>query len=66
MTLQRMGSSLLQKVYKDLPQCFTQENDRNIEATRYKVELAIMDKEEHNRILRELQYYRATYGAILQ
>lgn len=54
MTLNSLGSSLLTQIYKDLPQCFTQQNLNEKSVTKYQVEVVVMDKQEYQEILRRL------------
>jgi adenylate cyclase class IV len=54
MTLNSLGSSLLTQIYKDLPQCFTQQNLDEKSVTKYQVEVVVMDKQEYQEILRRL------------
>lgn len=51
MALGKMGERLLSQVYRDLPECFTQDNMNDRMATRYKVDLVVMSKEEFHRLL---------------
>lgn len=53
-----LGASLLTQVYKDLPQCFTQENNHYSQNTTYKVKLAILDRTEYEIALRESRTLR--------
>lgn len=52
MALNQMGGRLLSQVYRDLPECFTQDNMNDRMATRYKVDLVVMSKEEFHKLVR--------------
>lgn len=52
-TIQSMGRDLLSQVYRDLPECFTQENVREKAATIYKVKLVVMSEAEYAQLLRQ-------------
>ena len=47
MNLSNLGVDLLKKVYDDHPEYFTQREMREFQVTEYKVELAIISKDEY-------------------
>ena len=44
--LHKIGGQLLEQIYEDFPECFTQENQDNLMQTLYRAEVFVVTREE--------------------